>query len=136
VGAICGILGDADLAELGALSGRLAHRGSVAAEWSVGPRVHLGQRLFPGRPGSVQRGRPIALDGVLENRDQIAKLLDLSSATCEQESQEDLVLRLYRKFGPECFKCFRGSFSWRTGMMRPTRAGPRDCGSTSDEMLT
>ncbi len=111
MGAICGIVGDADPAEMEALSGRLAHRGSLAAEWRVGPRVHLGQRLFPGRPGSVRHGRPVALDGVLENRDQVAKLLDLAPAAAEQETQEDLVFRLYRTFGLDGFTHLRGPFA-------------------------
>jgi asparagine synthase (glutamine-hydrolysing) len=111
VGAICGIVGDADLAEIRDLSVRLAHRGSLAAQWRVGPRVHLGQRSFPGRPGSIQHGRPVALDGVLENRDEVAKLLNLSPEMREQESQEDLVFRLYQKLGQDCFQYLRGPFS-------------------------
>jgi hypothetical protein len=87
----------------------------MAAVWSPGPRVHLGQRSFPGRPGSIQRGCPVALDGVLENRDQATRLLGRSPATGEQDGQEDLVSRLYRAVGPNGFKYLRGPFALALG---------------------
>ena len=74
MGALYGILGDADLSELARLGARLSHRGTDAAEWSPASTVHLGMR---GTPESLRqiRGGTLVFDGALDNRAQLAARL-------------------------------------------------------------
>ncbi len=74
MGAIYGILGEADSAEMSAIGARLAHRGLANATWSPAPRVHLGVR---GSPRAVQRQEQGALvfDGAVDNRRELGQLL-------------------------------------------------------------
>jgi asparagine synthase (glutamine-hydrolysing) len=72
--AIYGVLGEADAAELAAIGSRLSHRGSAGATWSPGAGVHLGIRATAPE-ADRQAGGPVAFDGVIDNRRELAKLL-------------------------------------------------------------
>ncbi|HEX2611603.1 MAG TPA: hypothetical protein VHK68_11380, partial [Gemmatimonadales bacterium] len=56
MGAIYGILGEGDSAELAKLGARLVHRGSASAHWSLSPTVHLGTRGTPEAIRQVDQG--------------------------------------------------------------------------------
>jgi len=64
MGAIYGIVGDADPAELSSMGERLAHRGSRSAQWSLSPTIHLGIR---GTGSTVDglRGANLVFDGAM-----------------------------------------------------------------------
>src|SRR5687768_18571330 len=74
MGALYGILGAADHTELRALGDRLAHRGREAAEWWPGRDLYLGIRGAR-RIVDVQEHGPVAFDGAIDNRGEIARLL-------------------------------------------------------------
>ena len=110
--AIYGILGDADPSELQAMGERLSHRGSEGCHWSLDRLVHLGQRRVPGRGPAIMPDRPIALDAVIENLEQ----LEVARRSCRprRRSPRDaaqVVLALFQDLGPDAFRHLRGAFS-------------------------
>jgi asparagine synthase (glutamine-hydrolysing) len=112
MGAVYGIAGDADRAELTAIGERLAHRGPIQAEWSPATSIHLGMR---GSLASVDRMRDgvIVFDGAIDNRLEIARLLKHSPE--KQSSPSDdalLVLELFSKLGTEGFQEIAGQFAF------------------------
>ncbi len=107
--AIYGIVGEADAGELAAMGARLGHRGSAAGEWAPAPGVLLGQRERQG-DGLLSGGRsaPVAFDGFVDNRAELARALALSPAqACDDGS---LVFALYQRFGPDGLQQIRGQF--------------------------
>jgi asparagine synthase (glutamine-hydrolysing) len=72
--AIYGILGDADAAELAAIGERLSHRGPAGVTWSPVSGVHLGLRASA-TEATRQAGGPLAFDGAIDNRRELATLL-------------------------------------------------------------
>ena len=71
MGAVYGIVGGAEQAELRAMSGRLTHRGGDSAEWSPASGLSLGTRGSP-EAARRQMGGPIAFDGAIDNREELA----------------------------------------------------------------
>ena len=109
MGAIYGIVGDADAAELQAIGRRLAHRGIDGGEWSWSSRLHLGQRFFPAEIGAKSPGRPVVFDGALSNGRELAELTGCKPSTADDPAE--LLLRLFHEMGPECFAHLRGTFA-------------------------
>ena len=87
MGALYGILGAADHTELRALGDRLAHRGREAAEWSPGRDLHLGIRGAR-RIVDVQEHGPVAFEGAIDNRGEIARLLRRRDADAVGPAQD------------------------------------------------
>src|SRR5688572_6259595 len=111
VGALYGILGAADHAELGVLGNRLAHRGREAAEWSPGRDLHLGIRGAR-RLVDVQEHGPVAFEGVIDNRGEIAGLLRRRDGDAVGPAQDaGLVFELVDSLGAEGLARLAGQFA-------------------------
>jgi len=74
VSAVFGIHGEADLAEVRRMGGRLARRGQQQAVWSVTPRVHLGTRAEVGAAAQPW-GLPVAFTSFFDNRPELLELV-------------------------------------------------------------
>jgi asparagine synthase (glutamine-hydrolysing) len=112
MGAVYGVLGDADLAELKQLGDRLAHRGPAAAEWSLSPTVHLGTRGNPGLIERVEHGI-FVFDGAIDNRADLARLLKRPSNTPVTPADDPLLaLELYSRRGIDGFQEIGGQFAF------------------------
>jgi asparagine synthase (glutamine-hydrolysing) len=72
VGAIFGILGDADPAELAAMAERLSQRGPAGAWWSPAGGVTLGMRGHPAELEQLRDGG-LVFDGSVDNRRRLAE---------------------------------------------------------------
>jgi asparagine synthase (glutamine-hydrolysing) len=111
LGAIYGILGACDVAELAALGDRLGHRGAGRAEWRVSPTLYLGQRFQLARPQPAAEGRLVTLDAAIDNLTELAELLGRPTDAVAVADTADLILELYRNSGPEAFKLLKGPFA-------------------------
>jgi asparagine synthase (glutamine-hydrolysing) len=111
MGAVYGIVGDADAAELGSLAERLSHRGAEAAQWTLSPTIHLGMR----GSGEILRrlsGGPLVFDGAVDNRRQIASWLNYrSKSDLTPEDDAALVLELLSRDGTAGLQRIAGQFA-------------------------
>jgi asparagine synthase (glutamine-hydrolysing) len=132
MGAIFGILGEADRAELESMGARLAHRGAREVIWTVTDQVHLGQRVWPaGGENIAPPTRPIAFTGCVGNQAEIATRLGCQD-TRPIPSDADLVFELYHKLGAEGLRHIAGPFAlalWDEGQRHLVLA--RDVSATS-----
>jgi asparagine synthase (glutamine-hydrolysing) len=107
MGAVYGILGDADAGEIRAIGDRLAHRGERLSEWSLGPMLRLGMRTHR---GWVERlaGGPIVFDGAIDNR------ADLTSGAPVASPVDDalVLLDLFERSGASAFERLAGQFAF------------------------
>src|SRR4051812_36935825 len=95
MGAVYGIVGDANSAELEAVGRRLAHRGKTTAHWSPSPAIHLGMSGSPAAVEAVRDG-VIVFDGAIDNRSQVIRLLKRRpDERLSETSDALLVLELY-----------------------------------------
>jgi asparagine synthase (glutamine-hydrolysing) len=110
LGALYGILGGAEPDELRAMSQRLAHRGSMSAEWSPASGLWLGVR---GNRSSVegQAGGPIAFDGAIDNREQLAGRLGHRADGVEPSGDAALAGELWAAFGEDGLALIAGQFA-------------------------
>ncbi|HUR96222.1 MAG TPA: asparagine synthetase B [Gemmatimonadales bacterium] len=111
MGAVYGILGDADREELLAMDARLAHRGPESASWSPAPGVHLGIR---GGAGSVQSltGGPLVYDGAVDNRWQLGQRLGRPPAALPTPADDGtLMLELLHRYGTESLELVAGQLA-------------------------
>src|SRR3954463_5631571 len=111
MGAVYGIVGDADPAELEALGRRLAHRGAVTAHWSPAAGVHLG---MTGSAEALERVREgvIVFDGAIDNRQELARMVrHRSGEPLIAATDALLVLELYSESGDEAFQHIAGQFA-------------------------
>jgi asparagine synthase (glutamine-hydrolysing) len=92
-GAIFGVVGEADPAELQSMSARLGHRGSVSRVWSPGPLVHFGEQRRTRPVG----GEEIAFTGCIDNASHVARMLGLP--TDPTASHAALLLQVVRRLG-------------------------------------
>jgi asparagine synthase (glutamine-hydrolysing) len=107
MGAIYGILGDAQAADIDRMGDRLRHRGSVGMSWSVTPRLWFGTRCGRERSGP---SRPIiAFDGFIDNSDDVARLLKRPGQ--HGGDHAELLFALYEKEGPAGFRHVSGQFA-------------------------
>src|SRR3954464_317191 len=91
MGAVYGILGDADREELTAIDARLAHRGAAGARWSPAPGVHLGMRGSEAAVQLLDEG-VLVFDGAVDNRRQIADRLGRPAASMPAPGEDGLLL--------------------------------------------
>jgi asparagine synthase (glutamine-hydrolysing) len=111
MGAVYGILGDADTGELEAMGQRLAHRGAFNATWSPATGLHLGMRSTRGGLEALIGG-PIAFDGAIDNRAGLASLLKQGSgAPLARADDPTLVLETFSQLGTEAFQHLAGQFA-------------------------
>jgi asparagine synthase (glutamine-hydrolysing) len=111
MGAVYGILGDANAAELKQLGDRLAHRGPVAAEWSLTSSVHLGMR---GTLGVLQRleGGNLVFDGAIDNRSELAAVVKRPARPAPTRDDDALlVLELFSQRGAASLQLIAGQFA-------------------------
>jgi asparagine synthase (glutamine-hydrolysing) len=110
MGALYGILGDADPGEICAIGERLAHRGERVSEWSVGPSLRLGMRT---RRAWVERlaGGPIAFDGTIDNRKDLAQQHGRPAPIASPVDDALMLLDLYRTAGTDAFALLAGQFA-------------------------
>src|SRR3954469_13732860 len=112
MGAVFGIVGDADSAELEAVGRRLAHRGGATAHWSPAPGIHLG---ITGSPAAVETVRDgvIVLDGAIDNRADLIRLLKRQPEERRSATTDALLaLELYSALGDEGFRDIAGQFAF------------------------
>jgi asparagine synthase (glutamine-hydrolysing) len=111
MGALYGILGDADAGEVRSIGERLAHRGHGVCEWSVGPLLRLGMRT---PLGGVDRlaGGPIVFDGAIDNRPDL-RTRDGGHGAAIASAVDDalLVLNLFNREGTDVFAHLAGQFA-------------------------
>jgi asparagine synthase (glutamine-hydrolysing) len=111
VGAIFGILGDADLSELSRMGERLAHRGEQVTQWSLSRTVHLGVR---GTHAAIRRqeGSEFVFDGTIDNRNQLAALLKQAPRAPLTPEDDSLILQLLlSQLGSEGLQQIAGQFA-------------------------
>jgi asparagine synthase (glutamine-hydrolysing) len=110
MGAVFGILGDADTAELDQLSERMSHRGPDSAHWSPASGVHLGLR-GPTRVVDRLRGGNLVFDGFLDNRQALATMRG-GSTVRSPDQDADLLLELLSTRGVEILQDLAGQFAF------------------------
>jgi asparagine synthase (glutamine-hydrolysing) len=110
MGAVYGIVGEADRSELESLSDRLAHRGPSSAHWSLSPLVHLGVRGTAEAVGRLEGGN-LVFDGSIDNR---VELSDRIAPRVQADSSDDdaaLLLQVTSSLGLEGFQEIAGQFA-------------------------
>jgi asparagine synthase (glutamine-hydrolysing) len=111
VGALYGILGGSDATEVRRLGNRLAHRGREAAEWTPGRDLWLGIRGAR-RIVDVQEHGPVAFEGAIDNRGEIARLLRRRDAEVVGPADDaGLAFELIDSLGPEGLARLAGQFA-------------------------
>jgi asparagine synthase (glutamine-hydrolysing) len=112
MGAVFGIVGDADSAELEAVGRRLTHRGGAPAHWSPAPTIHLGTIGSPAELETVRDG-VIVFDGAIDNRAELIRLLRRRpEERLTTTSDALLVLELYSALREEGFQEIAGQFAF------------------------
>ncbi len=111
MGAVYGIVGGAEPAELRAMSGRLAHRGGDSAEWSPASGLSLGTRGSP-EAARRQMGGPIAFDGAIDNREELAQALGRRAGQSDLTGDAELAAALWDAFGEEGLARIAGQFAF------------------------
>src|SRR3954466_1793379 len=97
---------------LGAMLGALAHRCAgqdtrALIEQRPGYRIVLGNTAH-----DTRAGLSIALDGSIDNRDELRRALAVRSYKFENENDDLLVLRAYQHWDKECVTRLRGRFAF------------------------
>jgi asparagine synthase (glutamine-hydrolysing) len=108
MGALYGILGEADAAEIRAIGQRLLHRGAQVSEWQVTSSLRLGMRTR--HPGIERLAEgPIAFDGSVDNRQELARKPGKAAASPVDDAL--LILDLFQRGGEEAFDRIAGIFA-------------------------
>jgi len=111
VGALYGILGEADAGEVGSIGDRLLHRGDRVSEWSVGPLLRLGMRT---RIVGVERlaGGPIVFDGAIDNHPDLPRHPGGHGVAIASAVNDALLaLNLFHREGTDAFARLAGQFA-------------------------
>ena len=111
MGAIFGILGDSDVAELERMGERLSHRGAATLVWSPSARLRFGKRGVDAGSGQENCTGPISFFGVVDNRAAIARRLGRRDDALTPADDAQLVYEVYCKWGPEGFALLSGQFA-------------------------
>lgn len=108
MGALYGILGEADAGEVRSIGERLLHRGDRVSEWSVGPLLRLGMCT---RIVGVARlaGGPIVFDGAIDNRPD--RLAHPGVPIASPVDDALLALNLFHREGTDAFAQLAGQFA-------------------------
>ena len=110
MGAVYGILGEAGSGESSALGTRLEHRGAESAEWSPVSGLRLGVRGV-GAAVRSQRDGPIAFDGAIDNRHELAQRLGHPPGDVQPAGDGVLAAELWAAFGEEGLARIAGQFA-------------------------
>jgi asparagine synthase (glutamine-hydrolysing) len=111
MGALYGILGEAESGEIRAIGERLAHRGDQASEWSISPTLRVGMRARHSPPVRLTGG-PIVFDGAIDNRLELASTDGGHPApTASPVDDALLVLELFHRAGTNDFDRLAGQFA-------------------------
>jgi asparagine synthase (glutamine-hydrolysing) len=110
MGALYGVFGDADAGELQAMGQRLAHRGDLVSEWSIGSWLRLGMRS---RHAGVERlaDGPIVFDGAIDNRPDLAAQGTRGLPVASPVNDALLALDLFYREGTDGFARLAGQFA-------------------------
>ena len=110
MGAVYGIIGPSESMEVRSMGLRLAHRGVESAEWSPVADVRFGVR---GSAPSVnnQAGGLLAFDGVVDNREDLARRLGHQGERSDPAADAALVNELWRAQGIEGLALIAGQFA-------------------------
>ena len=112
MGAVYGILGDADAGELRAIGDRLVHRGGRFSEWSLGPMLRLGMRTHRGWAERLAGG-PIAFDGAIDNRADLTPTGEGNLPPVASPVDDALLLlNLFEQGGTSAFERLAGQFAF------------------------
>jgi asparagine synthase (glutamine-hydrolysing) len=110
VGALYGIIGPSDGSEARAMGLRLAHRGAESAEWSPASGVRFGVR-GSAAVVNAQAGGLLVFDGVVDNREDLARQLGHPGERTDLAGDAALVLELWRAQGVEGLALIAGQFA-------------------------
>ncbi len=109
-----------DAALVARMSHRVAHRGPDALRcWVNGP-VGIGHALLQTTPESVLERQPwldesatlcLALDGRIDNREDLIQHFATSDVPLRNETDAELVLRAYQQWGEQCLEHLVGDFA-------------------------
>ncbi|HEV8176307.1 MAG TPA: asparagine synthase-related protein, partial [Gemmatimonadales bacterium] len=110
MGALYGIFGDADDGEVRSMGQRLAHRGDLVSEWSVGSWLRLGMRT---RHVGAERlaGGPMAFDGAIDNRPDFPAQAGPGEPVASPVDDALLALALFHREGTDGFARLAGQFA-------------------------
>jgi asparagine synthase (glutamine-hydrolysing) len=112
MGAVYGIVGDADPSELVRLGERLAHRGPMAASWSLSSTLHLGMRGTADAVARLKDGG-LVFDGFIDNRMELAALLKQPRGHGSTPREDGLLLmELISRLGIEGLQHIAGQFAF------------------------
>ncbi len=103
------------------MSRAMAHRGSDGeGQWVSGP-IGLGHRLLYTTPESLNENQPVTdergecwlvWDGRLDNREELMAALKAEESSLRGQTDPELVLRAYRRWGTECLRRIIGEFAF------------------------
>ena len=119
MGAIYGIFGEGEPGDMERMGVRLAHRGAGTRRWAPAHDVRFGCRLTDHEPFEQVAGERIALDGGVDNRDEIARLLGDPHGAGRGDAA--LLVDLFHVFGPSGLAHVDGQFGlaiWDAGAAR------------------
>ena len=107
MGAIFGVFGESEPREVERLGGRLAHRGRIQRIWSPARNVWLGTRRHD--TDDADAPPEIAFGGVIENRDDVARLCGVPVTS--ERGPSRLILDLTRRHGLQGLWQLSGPFA-------------------------
>ena len=110
MGAVFGILGGSQPGEMQALGARLSHRGAESAEGSPASGLALGVR-GSGAAVRAQTGSPIAFDGAIDNRAELALALGRRGEDATPAGDGPLAAELWGAYGEEGLARIAGQFA-------------------------
>ncbi|HEX6011495.1 MAG TPA: asparagine synthetase B [Geminicoccaceae bacterium] len=119
MGAIYGTFGEGEPGDTERMGARLGHRGAGARWWTPARGVRFGCRFTEHEPLEQVAGERIVLDGSVDNRDEIARLLGDSRGA--ERGDAALVMDLYHAFGLSGLAHVDGQFAlaiWDAGTER------------------
>ncbi len=110
-----------DPALLGRMSRAIAHRGPDGEGRWVSGWIGLGHRLLYTTPESLDEKQPVAdergecrlvWDGRVDNREELIAALEVEGRVLEGQTDPELVLGAYRRWGGDCLKRIIGEFAF------------------------
>src|SRR5215210_1740138 len=108
MGALYGILGEADAEELRAIGERLVHRGLNVSEWKANASLRMGFRRSNSSTERLAEG-PITFDGSVDNRQALADARSRAAASPVDDAL--LILDQFHQRGEEAFSRIAGIFA-------------------------
>lgn len=110
MGAIFGIFGDGHIKEAEQIADSLGHRGDTSRIWTVSNNLIFGINYFQKEGKERSRSSDqVLFDGHIDNKKSLLRLVGLGRNI--EINEDELVLRLFKKFGGEGFGYISGNFS-------------------------